>query len=134
MIFGMGVYHGEYYMEEYDFSYLSEHLPEPIMDCTMCFIEICEHAAIWVETEHHSKEVCYRINNQVALILHELNRCGNENMEWWNIICNHVIKGGITTGCHPNVECFEKEIYDKVLDCISPKVSYFKFDQLFQNV
>ena len=131
MIFGVRTGE-EYYMQEYDFSYLSEHLPEPKLDCTMCFIEICEHAAIWVETKHHKKEVCYTINNQVSMIIEELNRCENdEDKQWWATICDHVIKGGIATGCHENVECFEKQIYDEILDCISPKVSYYKFDLLF---
>lgn len=117
------------YTEYYDFSYLSTDLPEPIKDCTMCFLEVCEHSAVWVETKHHSKTTCYSINNQVALLLYQMNLCNDQPYQ--QIICDHIKHGGITTSCHSNVQCFDKEIYDSMLDCISPKTSYHILDRLF---
>eukprot|EP01084_Bolivina_argentea_P248300 415310_1 len=125
---GIGV-SSNVYSKHYDFSYLSEYLPEPNEDCTMCFIEICEHAAVWVETKHHNKTTCYSINNKVALLLHQLNLC--KEKPYQEIICNHVVNGGITTKCHANIQCFDKELYDSILDCISPTTTYHIFDELF---
>ena len=117
------------FMKEYDFSYLSEHLPEPDKECRMCFIEICEHAAVWVETEQHSRDTCHSINNQLAILLLQLKSC--DERPYRQILCDHVKHGGISTSCHPDIECFEKELYDSILDCIAPNTGYHQFDQLF---
>lgn len=117
------------FMQEYDFSYLSEHLPEPEKECRMCFIEICEHAAVWVETKHHNRDTCHALNNRLALLLHDLKSCNGKS--YHQMLCDHVKHGGITTSCHADIGCFEKEHYDAILDCIKPSVGYHEFDTLF---
>mmetsp|Transcript_39632 Transcript_39632/g.63406 ORF Transcript_39632/g.63406 Transcript_39632/m.63406 type:complete len:187 (+) Transcript_39632:38-598(+) len=118
------------YMQYYNFSYLAKDLPPPILNCTMCFVGACEHAAVWVEARHHNKSTCYRISNLVAMLFHQLDAC-NDGRDYKETICSHVSKGGIATTCHSNLQCFEKEIYDAILDCISPQSAYYSFDQLF---
>ena len=111
------------YTEHYDFTYLSKHLPSPIRDCTMCFVEICEHSAVWVPTEYHNQTTCHSITNRVAILL----RSAKLHKK---TICKHIEIGGITTDCHSNIHCFDKQIYDDILDYI-PYTLYSLFDELF---
>ena len=94
----------------------------------MCFVPICEHAAVWVLDEHHNEQTCEKIGNDVAILfkkLEDTHFCQSLKDK----ICNQVIKGGISTECHDDVE-FDSVLYHDILDCI-PHSWYHKFDELF---
>lgn len=60
------------YMYAFEFITFCYFLLPHGIDCRLCFVHQCDHAAIWVPKQIHSSEGCNAISSALAMILNRL--------------------------------------------------------------